>query len=105
MSLDTILRMGERSRFLRSKSRTRLYALVVAACLAVVGASLVGMSTVLEAIVARYLGARVLGISVVTNLAAGLSAEPLSHDEVAAAGRGAAARLERLLAGVIAKLA
>ena len=69
------------------------------------GASLVGMSTVLEAIVARYLGARVLGISVVTNLAAGLSAEPLSHDEVAAAGRGAAARLERLLAGVIAKLA
>jgi purine-nucleoside phosphorylase len=68
------------------------------------GASLVGMSTVLEAIAARYLGARVLGISVVTNLAAGLSAEPLSHDEVAAAGRSAAARLERLLAGVIAKL-
>lgn len=73
--------------------------------LRVLGAALVGMSTVLEAIAARYLGARVLGISVVTNLAAGLSAEPLSHDEVAAAGRGAAARLERLLAGVIAKLA
>lgn len=69
------------------------------------GASLVGMSTVLEAIAARYLGARVLGISVVTNLAAGLSAQPLSHDEVAAAGSGATARLERLLAGVIAKLA
>ncbi|MDQ4057779.1 MAG: purine-nucleoside phosphorylase, partial [Actinomycetota bacterium] len=69
------------------------------------GASLVGMSTVLEAIAARYLGARVLGISVVTNLAAGLSAEPLSHDDVAAAGRSAATRLERLLAGVIARLA
>jgi purine-nucleoside phosphorylase len=68
------------------------------------GASLVGMSTVLEAIAAHYLGARVLGISVVTNLAAGVSPQPLSHDEVAEVGRGAAARLERLLSGVIAGL-
>jgi len=68
------------------------------------GASLVGMSTVLEAIAARYLGARVLGISVVTNLGAGMSPEPLSHDEVAEAGRKAQARLERLLAGVLAGL-
>ena len=44
MSLDTILRMGERSRFLRSKSRTRLYALVVAACLAFFGVLFLGAS-------------------------------------------------------------
>lgn len=68
------------------------------------GASLVGMSTVLEAIAAHYLGARVLGISVVTNLAAGVSPQPLSHAEVAEVGRSAAPRLERLLRGVIAGL-
>jgi purine-nucleoside phosphorylase len=68
------------------------------------GADLVGMSTVLEAIQARYLGAEVLGISVVTNLAAGISSEPLSHDEVAAAGRKAAARLEKILRGVLQRL-
>jgi purine-nucleoside phosphorylase len=46
----------------------------------------------------------VLGISVVTNRAAGLSPEPLSHDEVAEAGRRAAARLEKILRGVIGRL-
>jgi purine-nucleoside phosphorylase len=72
--------------------------------LAAMGADLVGMSTVLETIQARYLGADVLGISVVTNRAAGLSPEPLSHNEVAEAGRRAAARLEKILRGVIGRL-
>lgn len=68
------------------------------------GADLVGMSTVLEAIMARHLGARVLGISVVSNLAAGLSPEPLTHDEVAAAGARAVPRLEKLVRSVIERL-
>jgi purine-nucleoside phosphorylase len=46
------------------------------------GADLVGMSTVPEAIAARHMGARVLGLSCVTNLAAGITEQPLSHDEV-----------------------
>jgi purine-nucleoside phosphorylase len=61
------------------------------------GADLVGMSTVLEAIAARHAGVRVAALSVVTNLAAGLSAQGLSHEEVLRAGAGAVERLERLL--------
>jgi purine-nucleoside phosphorylase len=68
------------------------------------GGDLVGMSTTLETIAARELGAEVLGISLVTNLAAGISPQPLSHEEVLEAGREAAPRLRRLLAGIAAVL-
>ena len=68
------------------------------------GGDLVGMSTTLETIAARELGAEVLGISLVTNMAAGISPEPLSHEEVLEAGRQAAPRLRRLLAGIAAAL-
>ncbi|MDX3539610.1 purine-nucleoside phosphorylase [Streptomyces sp. MB09-01] len=70
----------------------------------VMGADLVGMSTVLEAIAAREAGADVLGISLVTNLAAGLSGEPLNHEEVLQAGRDSAARMGTLLTQVLARI-
>jgi purine-nucleoside phosphorylase len=65
------------------------------------GATLVGMSTVPETIVARHMGIEVLGISCVTNLASGLSATPLSHAEVFEAGR----QVERKLADLLERLA
>lgn len=68
------------------------------------GADLVGMSTVHETIAARAAGAQVLAISLVTNLAAGMTGQPLSHDEVLAAGRQSATRMGSLLAGVVARL-
>ncbi|MBB3052921.1 purine-nucleoside phosphorylase [Prauserella isguenensis] len=61
------------------------------------GADLVGMSTVLEAIAARAAGLEVFGLSLVTNLAAGITGDPLSHDEVIEAGRAAAERMGSLL--------
>ena len=68
------------------------------------GADLVGMSTVHETIAARAAGAQVLAVSLVTNLAAGMSGEPLSHDEVLEAGRQSATRMGSLLGGVMARV-
>jgi purine-nucleoside phosphorylase len=68
------------------------------------GADLVGMSTVPEAIAARHMGARILGISLVTNLAAGISPTPLSHEEVAAAAAEASDRFGRLLAALLPRV-
>jgi purine-nucleoside phosphorylase len=70
----------------------------------ILGGDLVGMSTTLEAIAARQSGMEVLGISLVTNLAAGLGDQPLSHEEVIEAGRNAADRCGRLLSSVVAKI-
>lgn len=70
----------------------------------VLGGDLVGMSTSLEAIAARQAGLEVLGISLVTNAAAGISATPLSHDEVIEAGVAAADRCGRLLADVVGRI-
>lgn len=68
------------------------------------GADLVGMSTTLEAIAARHVGLEVLGISLVTNLAAGVGDEPLSHAEVIEAGQAAAPRISRLLADIVGRI-
>ena len=69
----------------------------------ILGADLVGMSTVLEAIAARAEGCEVLGLSLVTNLAAGLG-DTLDHEEVLAAGRAAATRMGALLAEVVPRI-
>ena len=68
------------------------------------GADVVGMSTVPEAIVARHAGMAVLGIALVTNPGAGITGEPLSHDEVLEAGRRAAQGLGELIRGVIVRM-
>jgi purine-nucleoside phosphorylase len=70
----------------------------------ILGADLVGMSTVLETIAAREAGCEVLGLSLVTNLAAGLG-EPLDHAEVLAAGKATASRMGALLAALVPQLA
>ena len=70
----------------------------------ILGGDLVGMSTSLEAIAARQSGLEVLGISLVTNPAAGISKTPLNHEEVLEAGREAADRCGRLLAAVVGRI-
>jgi len=62
-----------------------------------IGADAVGMSTVMEAIAARWAGLRLCGVSLITNAAAGVTGEPLVHEEVLAAGREAGPRLAKVL--------
>ena len=70
----------------------------------ILGADLVGMSTVLEAIAAHAEGCEVLGLSLVTNIAAGITGDKLDHEEVLAAGRAAATRMGGLLHELISRL-
>jgi purine-nucleoside phosphorylase len=70
----------------------------------ILGGHLVGMSTTLEAIAAREAGMEILGISLVTNLAAGISKAPLDHAEVLEAGKAAASRMGGLLGELVPKL-
>ena len=65
------------------------------------GADAVGMSTACEAIAARHMGMRVAGISCITNMASGVSAAPLSHQEVEEMGRIRAVEFRRLLEDVV----
>jgi purine-nucleoside phosphorylase len=68
------------------------------------GADAVGMSTVPEAIVARHMGLEVLGISCITNMAAGILPEPLHHTEVMETARRVRAEFIALLEGIIERL-
>ncbi len=70
-----------------------------------IGADMVGMSTVPEAIAARHIGLRVLAISCVTNMAAGISGHPLSHEEVLAAGERVKGQFISLLSAVLPGIA
>ena len=69
-----------------------------------IGGDLVGMSTALEAIAARAAGMEILGISLVTNAAAGMTGEPLNHEEVLEAGKAAATRMGTLLGDVLPRI-
>ena len=70
----------------------------------IIGGDLVGMSTVPEAIAAHALGAEVVAISLVSNAAAGITGEKLSHEEVMAAGKAAAGKMGELLSRVLHKI-
>ncbi|WP_427869732.1 purine-nucleoside phosphorylase [Leucobacter luti] len=69
-----------------------------------IGGQIVGMSTALEAIAAREAGMEILGLSLITNPAAGIGEDPLDHAEVLEAGRAAEPRLAELLTRVVGRL-
>lgn len=69
------------------------------------GASAVGMSTVVEAIAAHHMGMRVCGISCISNMAAGISNQPLSHGEVQETADRVAHRFESLVSGLVKEVA
>lgn len=69
-----------------------------------IGGEIVGMSTALEAIAARKEGLEILGLSLITNMAAGISQSPLSHEEVIEAGKNEGQRISSLLAGIVQKI-
>ncbi|MDM4762745.1 purine-nucleoside phosphorylase [Galbitalea sp. SE-J8] len=69
-----------------------------------IGGHIVGMSTALEAIAAREAGMEILGLSLITNLAAGIQKTPLSHAEVIEAGQLAEARIAPMLASIVSRL-
>ncbi len=69
-----------------------------------IGGHIVGMSTALEAIAARQAGMEILGMSLITNLAAGIQKTPLSHEEVIQAGKDAEVKISGLLAEIVAAL-
>jgi purine-nucleoside phosphorylase len=68
------------------------------------GADALGMSTVPEAIVARHSGMQVLGISCITNVAAGMSGAPINHEEVIEVGARAGRQLAELIVGILPRL-
>jgi purine-nucleoside phosphorylase len=70
----------------------------------IIGGDIVGMSTALEAIAARQAGMEILGMSLITNLAAGIQQTPLSHEEVLEAGKNAEPVISALLAKIVAEL-
>jgi purine-nucleoside phosphorylase len=69
-----------------------------------IGADLVGMSTAFEAIAARHMGIKVLAISCVTNMAAGILDQPLSHQEVMETGKRVKSRFEALISAVLPRI-
>jgi purine-nucleoside phosphorylase len=68
------------------------------------GADVVGMSTVPEAIVARHAGLEVLALALVSNAAAGISGAPITHEEVLEAGKKAAPALARLIERIVVRV-